>query len=122
MNDLLVQLARRYVWWSPPESALADRRRFVAQVMALGTWEDAHALLRLLGPEAFLEVLRSPPPGVLSARSWWFWHRRLLHRDPATPVPPSRMLPDAAGKLRPEDGLPAAPDLIQGPAMTSKSD
>ena len=43
----------------------------------MGTWEDAHALLRILGREAFVSVLRAPPPGVFSPHSWSFWHLRL---------------------------------------------
>lgn len=93
MEARLTGLARRYVWWSPPEVALSDRRRFVAQVMALGTWDDAHWLLRHLGTDAFVEVLRAPPPGVLSPRAWHFWHRRLLGQAPPTPLPPGRSIP-----------------------------
>ncbi len=93
MQARLTDLARRYMWWNAPEAALAAHRRFIAQVMAIGTWEDAHWLLRHLGAEAFVEVLRSPPPGVLSPRAWHFWHRRLLGRAPPVPVPPGRSIP-----------------------------
>lgn len=37
MQARLVEPARRYMWWSSPDAVLADRRRFVAQVMAIGT-------------------------------------------------------------------------------------
>lgn len=93
MERRVEQLARRYMWWNAPAAAMADRHRLVAQVMALGTWDDAHWLLRHLGPEAFLAVLRSPPPGVLSPRAWHFWHRRLLNQSPVAELPPGRQLP-----------------------------
>lgn len=93
MEPRVEQLARRYMWWNAPAEAVADRRRLVAQVMALGTWDDAHWLLRHLGPEPFLDVLRSPPPGVLSPKAWYFWHRRLLNQAPETDLPPGRHLP-----------------------------
>jgi hypothetical protein len=77
-DDRLTQIARRYAWWSEPERTLADNMpRLVAQVMEMGTWEDAHALLDIVGAHAFRSVLHQPPPGVFSPKSWVFWHRRL---------------------------------------------
>jgi hypothetical protein len=89
-------LAERYVWWSSAERTLQSKMpRLVAQVMEMGTWEDAHHLLRIVGRDAFVAVLRSPPPGTFSLRSWSFWHRRLgLGKPPALPA--GRPLPDAA--------------------------
>ncbi len=97
MDPRLETIARRYAWWREPVAAVADQHRFVAQVMALGTWEDAHWLLRGLlrefGREAFLDVLRAPPPGVLTPRAWHFWHLRLLGEHPPTALPPGRVIP-----------------------------
>lgn len=105
MDERVGKLARRYVWWSPPEGALADRDRFLAQVMAFGSWEDAHWLLRHLGKDAFIQVLRSPPPGILSPKAWHFWHRRLLNQAPPTLTPPGRHLPTlSADGPAPEGG------------------
>jgi hypothetical protein len=74
----LVRIARRYVWWSAPERTIAENLpRLIAQVMEMGTWKDAHELLALLGGDAFENVLRHPPPSVLSPKSWVFWHHRL---------------------------------------------
>ena len=76
--SLLLELARRYSWWSAPEeTVVSNLPRLVAQVMEMGTWDDAHALLDSLGAEPFREVLRQPPPGTLSPKSWAFWHYRL---------------------------------------------
>jgi len=92
-EEALLDLARRYAWWRVPAEALADRRRFIAQVMEHGTWEDAHALLADWGRDAFTGVLRDPPPGVLSPRSWRFWHVRLGCGEPAEAAPPGRVIP-----------------------------
>ena len=74
----LERIARRYAWWSEPERTLTDNMpRLIAQVMEMGTWEDAHTLLDIVGQDAFRSVLRQPPPGVFSPKSWVFWHRRL---------------------------------------------
>jgi hypothetical protein len=45
--------------------------------MELGTWDDAARLMRIVGREAFVAILREPPAGVISDRSLAFWHHRL---------------------------------------------
>ena len=45
MTDL-EQVAKRLFWWKSPAEALADQRRFLAQVMTYGTVEDLSATLR----------------------------------------------------------------------------
>lgn len=83
----LLKLAAKYVWWNPPDQVVKNQiDRLVANVMELGTWEDSNRLLAAVGSERFVSVLRSPPPGVISARSLAFWHCRLgLAGDPPKP-------------------------------------
>jgi hypothetical protein len=89
--DVLLELARRYVWWQSPEKTLARLDHFLCQLMQLGTAEDVRTARSLLGDDAFRAALQSAPPGVLDARSWNFWHLVLLGQPP--PPPPSRPLP-----------------------------
>jgi hypothetical protein len=90
----LVEIARRYVWWSTPEQTISGNMpRLVAQVMEMGTWQDAHELLNLLGRGAFESVLRDPPPGVFSPKSWVFWHHRLGLGE-APELEPGRRIPE----------------------------
>jgi hypothetical protein len=75
-NDLLA-LAAKYVWWNPPEVVVANQLdKLTANVMEMGTWEDANALLARIGPDRFLAILESPPPGGISSKSLAFWHHR----------------------------------------------
>ncbi len=77
-NPALLRLAERYVWWRKPDTVVSSGLpRLVVSVMELGTWEDAHELLDILGPQMFIEVLKAPPPGVISSKSLAFWHNRL---------------------------------------------
>jgi hypothetical protein len=72
-EDLVAELgsvAERMVWWLAPEIALKNLRRFVAQVMTYGTWEDLQKRLKALGEPAFREVLENPPPGVFDEKSF----------------------------------------------------
>ncbi len=80
----LLSIAQRLLWWQPPAVSLSQRRRFIAQVMALGTWRDVRTVWHAFGDEAFREALHEAPPGVFDLRSWSYWHHvfRLL------PVPP----------------------------------
>jgi hypothetical protein len=38
---ILAPLARRYIWWQPPERSLDHPHRLLAQVMNIGDWHDA---------------------------------------------------------------------------------
>jgi hypothetical protein len=87
----LAELARRLFWWKTPEEALAGPVRFLAQVMALGTWNDLQVARRYWSDEDFRAVLRTPPPGVFDPRSWSYWHC-VLGVEPVPPLP-RRVLP-----------------------------
>ena len=86
MDRGLITLARRLFWWKKPEDALADRNRFLAQVMTYGTWRDVLEARRHFGEIAFRDALQHAPPGVFDARSWTYWHHA-LHLAPARPLP-----------------------------------
>lgn len=74
----MLRLAAKYVWWTPPDIVVSDgMSRLVANVMEMGTWEDASALIECVGIDMLREVLKSPPVGVISNRSLAFWHYRL---------------------------------------------
>jgi hypothetical protein len=90
-GDVLIELARRYVWWESPETTLTRSDLLLCQLMQLGTAEDVRTARGMLGDEAFRAALRSAPPGVLDDRSWNFWHLVLLGQAP--PPLPSRPLP-----------------------------
>jgi hypothetical protein len=56
-----LRLAAKYVWWTPLDVVVSEGMpRLVANVMEIGTWEDAAALVECVGPDLFREVLRSP--------------------------------------------------------------
>jgi hypothetical protein len=81
-------IAARYVWWQPPDVALARPRHFLCQLMTLGTDEDVRAVRGALGDAAFVDALEHAPPGVMDAKSWSFWHLFYGRQPPAMPVRP----------------------------------
>jgi len=89
----LEAIAERIVWWKPAAEAIADRRHFLARVMATGTFDEVRFVAEIFPPDAFRDVLENPPAGVFDARSWAYWNV-LFERDagqlpgrrlPATP-------------------------------------
>lgn len=81
-------LARRYIWWLPPEASLALPRRVVAQVMDIGTLGDCVTLQKYFSRAELRKTLRQAEAGWFRPRSWGYWHYRLgLTKWGAEPPP-----------------------------------
>ncbi len=81
----LLGIARRLLWWLPPEEALNCPVRFLAQVMTLGTWDDFHQVRTAYGLTRLRQVLVDAPPGVFDQRSWHYWHKVFAIEPPPLP-------------------------------------
>jgi len=97
---LMKRMARRYIWWQPPEVSAGDPRRVIAQVMDVGTLEDIQALAEGVGRNTLVGVLKQAQPGWFRPGSWAFCHTA-LGLAPAgriLPIPSRRpdALPDPA--------------------------
>ena len=89
----LLPLARKYIWWIPPEYAVQDRRRLIAQIMNIGTYADVEALRAELGDDALKHALQTARAGEFSERSWYYWHLTLGLATPhKVPTLPERKL------------------------------
>ncbi len=86
----LMGVAARLFWWKSPEEALADERRFLAQAMTFGSWDDTQVVLSTFGEDALCAVLADAPPGVFDRRSWAYWHAR-FGIQPVPPLPRRRL-------------------------------
>lgn len=72
----LLMLAKKYIWWKPPEEALLALDALYAQVLELGTWKDVEILLAIVDKEQLIRVLKNPPKGVISEKSSIYWFKR----------------------------------------------
>jgi len=89
-SDLLT-VAKRVVWFKPPDQTLKDVKLFLAHVMTYGTLNDIRTTLHYFSEDEFEAVLDDPPPGIFDRRSWIYWNVR-YHREPV-PELPARQLP-----------------------------
>ncbi len=86
----LTAVARRVIWFKPPEEALADKTLFLAHVMTYGTVEDVVTTQKHFSAEEFRAALENAPAGVFDARSWAYWNT-VLGRTPVPAMPRRRL-------------------------------
>jgi hypothetical protein len=73
-QDQLKRIAKAIFWWQPPEVSLANPRRFLAQVMTLGTWDELQLVKKVYEWDAFKDALLHAEAGWFDPRSWALWH------------------------------------------------
>jgi hypothetical protein len=88
-QELLRQLASKYIWWKSPDQAMRSPRRIAAQVMDIGDYDDVQRLANTLGDNYLRLVVSNIEPGQLNERSWNYWHHRLglVKRGNVPPMP-----------------------------------
>ena len=86
LTEDLRRVARRCVWFKPPEEAAACPEHFVAHVLTFGTHEDVKALRRQFSDAELIEAMDNAPGGVFDARSWAYWNL-ILGRAEAPAMP-----------------------------------
>jgi hypothetical protein len=93
-DEILRELARKYIWWKSPDDALRTPQRTIAQVMNLGDYDDVQLLANQLGDKILCEALAGSEAGQFDKRSWTYWHYRLgLAELGEVPPLPARTLP-----------------------------
>jgi hypothetical protein len=98
----LLRVARRVVWFKPPEEAVEVPRHFLAYAMTYGTDEDIVVVRRYFSDADLKDVLADPAPGVFDAKSWAYWNL-VLGRSPPPPLPVRRIRGEEAA------GHPSSP-------------
>lgn len=88
LNPEIACVARRIVWFEPPEEALNDPVRFMAYAASHATHTDMKVLRRCVSDDDFREALDRAPPGIIDPRSWAYWNSKLGRFPP--PAPPRR--------------------------------
>jgi hypothetical protein len=84
-EDLRV-VARRVVWFEPPEQALEITQHFLTYLMTYGTEEDVQIAHKYYSDVDFQVALDNPTPGVFFRDAWIKWNTR-YNRVPVPPLP-----------------------------------
>jgi hypothetical protein len=93
LTPLTLDIARRIIWFEPPERALSDPIRFMAYAMTYARHEDMREIRRYVSDADILEALDHAPPGIIDPRSWAYWNSK-MGRYPAPPLPVRKMFAD----------------------------
>jgi len=115
----MLDLARRIIWFEPPEQALAEPIRFLAYAMTYARHEDMREIRRHVSDDDFRDALDQAPPGIIDARSWAYWNSKLGRYPP--PPRPVRRFAGAGSAERRADARAAREDWLAkyGPADKS---
>lgn len=70
----LEDVAKRLIWWLPPDEAIKNENRLIAQIMTFGDIDDTQVLLDRFSKQKLKTVLADPPIGVFSPQAWSYWH------------------------------------------------
>jgi hypothetical protein len=89
---LTLDIARRIIWFEPPEQALADPIRFMAYAMTYARHEDMRVIRLYVSDDELREALDLAPAGIIDPRSWAYWNSK-MGRYPAPPLPVRRFVP-----------------------------
>ena len=100
LTPLILDLARRIIWFEPPEQALAEPIRFMAYAMTYTRHEDMRVIRRYVSDDDIREALDSAPPGIIDPRSWAYWNSK-MGRYPAPPLPLRRFAASVDAVLGP---------------------
>lgn len=90
-SEELRRVAKRVVWYKPPEETLNETKSFLAHVMTHGTLDDIIIAMKYYADADFDLVLKNPPTGIFDRRSWNYWNLR-FHHEPV-PALPRRTFP-----------------------------
>jgi hypothetical protein len=97
VTPLTLDLARRIIWFEPPDHALADPIRFMAYAMTYARHEDMRVIRRYVSDDDMRDALDQAPPGIIDPRSWAYWNSK-MGRYPPPPLPVRRFTTRADGQ------------------------
>jgi hypothetical protein len=83
----LLDVAKRCVWFQPPEETLNDTPFFVAHVLTYGVHDDIVTMRKYVPDAQLIGALEEPPSGVFDERSWAYWNLILRDLSPPPPMP-----------------------------------
>lgn len=87
MNKELNSIGERVNWYTPPDTLLDDKCRFLCEIMARGTLQDVVITRQAFPTREFQEAYETAPPGLFDKRSWAYWGLILFSDPEGHPYP-----------------------------------
>lgn len=85
----LAKIAKRVIWFEPPEEALSDKVRFLCYLMRYGLPDDITTARHFFTETDFKHALKNAYPGILDKLSWAYWNLVYFNK-PNRPMPKRR--------------------------------
>ncbi len=108
VTPLTLDIARRIIWFEPPDHALADPIRFMTYAMTYARHEDMRVIRRYVSDDDMRDALDHAPPGIIDPRSWAYWNSK-MGRYPPPPLPVRRFTSCAEDPFYAPNPNPAQP-------------
>lgn len=82
----LLDVAKRVVWFQPPEETIEDRTHFLCYLMQYGSLQDVVTTRKYYTNNDFQDALINAYPGIMGRRSWAYWNL-IINGQPFRPMP-----------------------------------
>src|SRR6266480_5539428 len=70
ITPAMLEIARRVIWFEPPEKAIRDPVQFKAYAMTYAVHEDMRVIRQFVSDDDLRDALDHAPPGIIDPRSW----------------------------------------------------
>ena len=84
-RQALIEVVEQLFWWQPPEKSIQNTKRLITQILEYSTPKSVRIMFDYFSNEEIIDALNNPIPGVMSEKSWQFWHIYL--KLPLSPFP-----------------------------------
>lgn len=84
-KQAILEVAEQLIWWQPPEKAILNTKRLITQVLEYSTPKSVRVMFDNFNHEEIIDALNNPLPGIMSEKSWLFWH--IYFKLPLSPLP-----------------------------------
>ena len=82
-----IELAKRVIWFEPPEQVLAQPSRLLAYAFRFANLDDMDVIRSHYSANDLSNALQNAPPGIIDPRSWAYWNLILRDLSPPPPMP-----------------------------------
>ena len=84
-QQAILEIAEQLFWWQPPDKAIQNSKRLITQILEYSTPKSVRVMFNYFSHEEIMDALNNPISGIMSKKSWNFWH--IYFRLPLSPLP-----------------------------------